>query len=227
VKATQKVGYDICNENDFEASFHKIVIVTDGLCGSTGAILGRSLFGLKNLVDRAMAELRSEPITILAGNIDVAQFLTEIEGTASGRANLRDVRIDLHPGKGGVEVYGDRHALASAVLNLLQNAIKFTPTHGSITLTSSATITRVLIEVQDECGGLQPGYEAHLFAGEAPSGTDRTGLGLGLLFSRSAVEELGGILSVRDLPGEGCVFSISLPRVQDVVLERIVSIDAS
>jgi len=196
-------------------SFEALKSGTVGVGGSTGAILGRSLAGLKNLVDGAMAELRSEPVAILAGNIEIAQFLEEVEAAASGRAKIRHIRISLQRGDGDVQVYGDRHALSSAVLNLLQNAIKFTPDRGAVTLTSSATISRVLIEVRDECGGLLPGFEHTLFTGAAPSGTDRSGLGLGLLISRSAVEQLGGTLSVRDLPGDGCVFSIDLPRVQD------------
>jgi signal transduction histidine kinase len=198
---------------------------TVGVGGSTGAILGRSLSGLKLLVDRAMAELRSEPIADLAANIEVAQFLQEVEASASGRARLRDIAIDVHPGEGDVQVFGDRHALALAVLNLLQNAIKFTPPRGSVTLTSSATISRVLIEVRDECGGLLPGFEHTLFAGASPSGTDRSGLGLGLLISRRAVEQLGGTLTVRDLPSDGCVFSIELPRVPSPMQDRLTKTD--
>jgi signal transduction histidine kinase len=70
----------------------------------------------------------------------------------------------------------------------------------------------VLIEIQDECGGL-PGEEAsHLFRPFEQRGADRTGLGLGLAFSRWAVEANHGRIYARNLPGKGCVFTVDLPR---------------
>ena len=70
---------------------------------------------------------------------------------------------------------------------------------------------RVLIEVEDECGGLPPGKAEELFRPFEQRSSDRSGLGLGLAISMQSVEANGGELSVRDLPGKGCVFTISLP----------------
>jgi len=79
-----------------------------------------------------------------------------------------------------------------------------------------ASAERVLIEVQDECGGLPAvpgGTEVdRLFRPFEQRSSDRTGLGLGLAFSRWGVEANHGRIYVRNLPGQGCVFTVDLPR---------------
>jgi signal transduction histidine kinase len=109
----------------------------------------------------------------------------------------------------------DRQLIAAAVANLLHNAFKFGRPNGHITLrTDSATTPdRVLIEVEDECGGLPPGQAEDLFRPFAQRSTDRSGLGLGLAIARESVEVNGGELRVRNVPGHGCVFTIDLPRL--------------
>ena len=111
-----------------------------------------------------------------------------------------------------VEVNVDRQILAGAIANLLQNALKFTRPDGHVTLRTSATAQRVLIEVEDECGGLSPGMAEEIFQAFQQRGQDRSGLGLGLFISRRGVEANDGVIRVRDLPGQGCIFTIDLPR---------------
>ena len=106
----------------------------------------------------------------------------------------------------------DRDLLLSAVGNLLQNAFKFTHPHSEVTLNAYALASRVLIDVQDHCGGLQPGSAESMFVPFAQESEDRSGLGLGLSIARRSVVANGGLLSVRNLPGSGCVFTIDLPR---------------
>ena len=71
---------------------------------------------------------------------------------------------------------------------------------------------RILLDVADNCGGLPAGHEEAMFRPFVQSDTDRSGLGLGLSISRRSVEANDGVLSVRDVPGTGCVFTINLPR---------------
>jgi signal transduction histidine kinase len=96
--------------------------------------------------------------------------------------------------------------------NLLQNALKFTHPPGHVSLKTHTTVDRVQIEIEDECGGLPAGKIEDLFRMFEQRGADRTGLGLGLTISRQGVEESGGAIHVRDLPGKGCVFTVDLPR---------------
>jgi len=77
-----------------------------------------------------------------------------------------------------------------------------------------------LIEVEDECGGLPLGNADDLFRPYEQRGADRTGVGLGLAFSRSGVEANHGRIYARNLPMKGCVFTVDLPRipVQDIAI---------
>jgi signal transduction histidine kinase len=70
---------------------------------------------------------------------------------------------------------------------------------------------RLLIEVEDHCGGLPAGTPDKLLLPFVQSGEDRSGLGLGLDICRRSVEANKGILRVRDIPGSGCIFTIDLP----------------
>jgi signal transduction histidine kinase len=95
----------------------------------------------------------------------------------------------------------------------VQNAFKFTRSQSTVTLRVHASADRVLIEVQDECGGL-PGEaeDKDLIPSFEQRDSDRTGLGIGLTFSRWGAEANGGRLYARNLLGNGCVFTVDLPR---------------
>jgi signal transduction histidine kinase len=102
----------------------------------------------------------------------------------------------------------------------LQNAFKFTRPRSTVTLRVGASADRVLVEIQDECGGLPAGDVNDLFRPFEQRGADRTGMGIGLAFSRWGAEANGGRLYARNLPDKGCVFTVDLPRspVPDVAL---------
>jgi signal transduction histidine kinase len=102
--------------------------------------------------------------------------------------------------------------LGSAVSNLLQNAFKFSRRNGTVSLTARAVGNRILIEVEDACGGLPDGKIEELFRPFKQRSSDRSGLGLGLSITRRAVEANDGTLKARSVAGKGCVFTIDLPR---------------
>jgi signal transduction histidine kinase len=196
---------------------------TVAIGGSTGAVLGRSLTGLRQLVDRALAEVRLNAGDHYHERVDVSAFLGEIGVSDTLEARARGVTLLADPGAGGVEVNADRQLLGSAVANLLQNAFKFTREHGTVWLRTSATADRVSIEIEDECGGLPPAIEEQLFGPTRPQGRDKTGLGLGLMISKRAIEAIGGELRARNHPGTGCVFTVDLPRLKPCQLEHVPS----
>ena len=85
--------------------------------------------------------------------------------------------------------------------------------HGLLSsMASVSTAVDVLIEVQDHCGGLPPGSAERMFKPFMQHGDNKSGLGLGLSIARQSIEADAGTLSVRDVPGIGCVFTIALPR---------------
>jgi signal transduction histidine kinase len=195
-------------------SFQMIRSGRVGAGGSTGTVLGRSLMGLRDLIDTTLSEVRVGAGAIHPSDLLVAKFLDQIRQTASIQAQFREVTFVLEPVDGELTVHADPQLLSSAILNLLQNAFKYTVTHGSVVLRANSTGGRVTIEVEDECGGLAEGNAENLFSafGER-RGKDRTGLGLGLSISRKAVRANAGEIYARNLPGKGCIFSIDLPRM--------------
>ncbi len=186
---------------------------TVGVAGSTGAVLGRSLAGMRDLIDRSFAEIRLEARIHLRERFSLAKLVEDLEVDAAMEANAHGLELRVTSVDAGVSIEGDRQILAAAVANLLQNAFKFSRAGSRVSLTVTATLERVLIDVEDQCGGLPPGKVEELFLPYSQRSTDRTGLGLGLSISRRGVEAHGGVIRVRDLPGRGCVFTIDLPRL--------------
>jgi signal transduction histidine kinase len=184
-----------------------------GLTGATGAVLDRSLVGLRNLIDRSLAEVRMKAgLPVEHQLFSLADFIAEIKMSASLEAQLHDCMLIVSIVDPKLAVAGDHDLLMSAVGNLLQNAFKFTKPHSEVTLNAYAAADRILIDVEDNCGGLPAGDAEQMFRPFIQSETNKSGLGLGLSIARRSVEVNGGILSVRDVPGSGCVFTIDLPR---------------
>jgi hypothetical protein len=184
-----------------------------GLAGATGAVLDRSLIGLRNLVDRSLADVR-----VTAGMparhqlIPLAGFIAEVKISASLEAQARGCGLEVRAVEPHLAIEADRELLFSAVGNLLQNAFKFTEQNTDVVLHAYRSGDRVLIDVEDNCGGLPPGDAEKMFLPFAQGSPDKSGLGLGLSICRRSVEANNGVLSVRNMPGSGCVFTIDLPQ---------------
>ena len=182
-----------------------------GVGGSTGQVLRRNLVAARDLIGRSLAEVRLTHGIQNPVRFAVASFIEEVAHAASLEANERDITFTVMPVEDGVAIEADRQVLGSVIENLLQNAFKFTRPRTTVTLRVAASADRVLIEIEDECGGL-PGETASLFRPFDQRGMDRSGLGLGLAYSRWAVEANRGRIYARTSPGKGCVFTVDLPR---------------
>ena len=183
-----------------------------GVAGSTGTVLHRSLIASHSLVIRSLAEVRLTQAIQNREQFPVAAFIAEIASASALDANARGVRLVVPPVDDALVIAADRQVLAAVVANLLQNAFKFTRPRTSVTLRVGASAARVLIEVEDECGGLPSGNVNELFRPFEQRSADRTGLGLGLAFSRWGAAANDGRIHTRNLPGRGCVFIVDLPR---------------
>jgi signal transduction histidine kinase len=202
-------------------SFAAIKGGTVAINGATSAVLDRSLVGLRDLIDHALADVRlAAGVPLQLDYVAVGQFIAEVQVAASLEAKDKGCEFTVSSVEPGLAIHVDKQLLYSAVSNLLQNAFKFTRSHGHVSLKAYGTGDRVLIEVKDQCGGLPEGKAEAMFHSFEQHGADRSGLGLGLSISRRAVEASGGELRVRDIPGIGCVFTIDLPRRSDAAGSR-------
>lgn len=182
-----------------------------GISGSTGQLLVRALASMRDLVDRSFVVVRLKTGLASPGPIMIGDFMEEVEVSAMLQANSYGHQFTVETRDARAVVYTDRQILASIVTNLLQNAFKYTRPHTHVTLRASAASNRILIEVEDECGGLPAGAAETLFEPYVQMRTDHSGLGLGLSICRRGTEALGGRIQVRNLPGKGCVFTVELP----------------
>lgn len=193
-------------------SFEVLKVSGAGVAGDKGQVLRRSLNDLRTLINQSLSDVRIAHGRDGRGVIAIEDFINEIEAAATLEAQAKGIRLFVPPIMDGLVVEADRNELGAAVRNLVQNAVKFTRPGTTVDLRVRPSADRVRIEVQDECGGLPRGCPDDLFRAFEQRGQDRSGLGLGLAFSRKVVEASGGTISVRNLPGRGCVFAIDLPR---------------
>ena len=182
--------------------------------GATGGVLKRSLASLTSLVKHALDEVRVDAKLGREPEIfSVAEFIADAGSAAMLDANARGCSFAVRHIDTELEVEGDRQPLMGALMNLLQNAFKFTQPQTEVSLNAHVGDDgAVLIEVADHCGGLAPGIEEVMFRPFSRSLQEKSGLGLGLCIARANVEGAGGTLTVRNLPGAGCVFTIRLAR---------------
>lgn len=182
------------------------------VAGATGDVLSRSLKSLDTLVNRSLAEVRltAEPLYDTEV-VSVASLISDAENSASLDGKLTVTNsVDA-----AITIDVNRELILGAVANLLQNAFKFTLPGGGVALRArSGEGSWVHIDVEDHCGGLPPGAAESMFMPFSRRSDEKGGLGLGLAIARRNVEACGGSLSVRDVPGTGCVFSIMLPRCE-------------
>jgi signal transduction histidine kinase len=195
-------------------SFDAIKRGTVGTSGSTGAVHARSLAKLRALVDRSVSEVRLETGEPLLTPLSLAEFIEEVEVGAAMLAEGYGIHFTTKPVDGEIWLEVDRQLLSSALVNLLQNAFKFSRTDGNVMLATTATAERVQISVSDECGGLPKEKREKLFQPFTRASDNSSGLGLGLSIAMSAVKANLGEIQVMDRPGHGCVFTIDLPRHQ-------------
>lgn len=185
-----------------------------GITGPTGAVLNRCLTGLGNLVDRSLEDVRSGGPALPATSqlINLSEFIADVVSSARLEALARGCVFKVSEVDSRLAVDGDRNLLFSAVANLLQNAFKFTVHGTEVLLSVYPAADRIRIDVEDHCGGWAPAALEQMFRPLTQGGGERSGLGLGLSICKRAVEAQHGVLSVRNVPGAGCVFTIDLPR---------------
>jgi signal transduction histidine kinase len=186
-----------------------------GISGSTGAVLDRNLARLRHLAERALAEVRLDAGIHACEPVALTELVEQAGAAATLEATARGHQLSITAVEPGVVVSVDANLLSAALANLLQNAFKYSQPHSHIVLSTDTTSPddRVLIEVEDECGGIPPEVMDGLFHPFERRTASRSGLGLGLAIARDGISACGGTIRVRTLAGQGCVFTVELPRL--------------
>ena len=183
---------------------------TVGIRGSTGDVLGRSLVGLRDLVNRSLTEVRLTAGIARHRHVAVAQLIEDIEVSAVLGARVRGLRFTVTEIDPELAVETDREILTSILSILLQNAFKHTRAHTHIWLHTHATRDRVLFDIEDQCGGMSTGKADLLLAPREP-GDESAAAESGLAFCARGVTTLHGTIRARN-QNQGCIFTVDLPR---------------
>jgi two-component system OmpR family sensor kinase len=162
-------------------------------------------------VDEGRLELHTE-------QVDLGGLLREVFETAQLLGEEAGVGVALELPEAPVVVAADGGRIRQLVMNLVTNAVKYTPAGGSVWLTLTGTPAAATISVRDSGVGIAPGDVGRVFdrfwrADPARSRTgERPGIGLGLAISKWIAEAHGGSIGVTSRPGRGSTFTVTLPR---------------
>lgn len=177
---------------------------------------GRHLLALINdLLD--VAKIEAGKLDLRIGSIDCRTVIDEVVASLKPLAADKglDLRVSMPAGDGGVFVLSDRRALSQIVINLVNNAVKFTERgHVTVALVSAQGPVGkgVRIDVSDTGCGIRPEDQGRLFNAFArvDAAAPQEGTGLGLHLSRKLAEQLGGSITLRSEYGQGSTFSLLL-----------------
>lgn len=179
-----------------------------------------------NLLDLSRIEAGAFELSI--GRVDTAEVLLSCLKSQSRAAEFRRHQLELQPAAGLPFICADQKALRRVISNLIENAIKYTPDGGYITLAARRMGEQVEISVTDNGRGIPAqdlpvlfdkfhrGRPSPVAAGGAlaaalPELEEVPGIGLGLYLARNVIEQMGGHISVASEVGRGSTFILRLP----------------
>ena len=178
---------------------------------------GRHLLGLVESV-LGYARVSVGRVEIGLQDVQLAGVLLEAEVIIAPLAEKKGIacRGLRLAAESGVSVYADPDKLLQVLVNLLANAVKFTPAGGRIDVTFHARGPRVEIRVSDDGNGIAPEHRERIFEPfvqlDDSLARDAEGTGLGLAISRELAIGMGGGLSVESELGQGSTFTVTLSR---------------
>jgi two-component system CheB/CheR fusion protein len=148
--------------------------------------------------------------------VDVSAVVRAVVDGVQAPLERKSLKLTTHTDAATGRVLGDPARLTQVVSNLVNNAIKFTPANGSITVTLATVQHDAVLTVEDSGMGIAPTFLAHVFSRFAQEDATTTrrhgGLGLGLAIARHLVEAHGGTISALSAGvGMGATFTVSLP----------------
>ncbi len=195
----------------------------------------QDLHGQVNRMERMIADLLDVSridagrMSIELSSVEVGPVVDhaceEVRPLLQRRALHRHAPAELPP------VFGQAQKLHQILVNLLTNAIKYSPDGSPVELSVTADREQVHFGVRDEGVGIRtedlPRLFHKFYRAEDPVVRRTSGTGLGLYIVRSLVDMLGGRVDVRSQYGKGSVFTISLPRVQAERARRRAAVAAS
>jgi signal transduction histidine kinase len=147
--------------------------------------------------------------------VDVAQLVKDAAATVLPHARKRGVQVSCEPAD-LPRVTCDREKIRQCLINLANNAVKFTPQGGTVTLAAEKRGERIALAVRDTGIGIAEDHQKRIFETfyqvDGSSTREYGGAGLGLAIVKSYVEAHGGEVRVESAVGRGTTFTVVLPQ---------------
>jgi two-component system phosphate regulon sensor histidine kinase PhoR len=160
-----------------------------------------------------LSRLESGKSAVSLAPTDMVALLGEVVERFAPRAAAQGLELRLEIPRSLPWVQADRYRLQGAVANLLDNAVKFTPAAGSVTVSARHQGDWLQVQVRDTGIGIAPEHLPHVF--ERFYMVDRSsrqpGVGLGLSIAKHVVQAHGGTIQVESQEGAGSVFTLTIP----------------
>jgi signal transduction histidine kinase len=202
-------------------------IIADGLAGQTTPqqdeylqIILRNVGQLRAMIEDLLevTQERTGKLLLELQSVSVNEAATYAVDTVKGAAKQQEITLSFLPSAGLPSAFADATRVRQILTILLDNAVKFTPAGGTVTVKAreyEKDASMVLIEVSDTGCGIKPGETErvfeHLYQVTDPGSAGRRGLGLGLHIAKDLVTRQGGEIWVTSVPGKGSLFSFTLP----------------
>jgi signal transduction histidine kinase len=162
-----------------------------------------------------LSKVQAEETLVGGQLVDLGQVVTAGLAVLSPTVARRDLEVTVALPSAPVCVAGDREMLERVVINLADNAVKFTPDGGSVRVALTAEPSRAVLEVADTGIGVPAHEQQRLFDRFFRSSLAQhhaiPGSGLGLSIAHKIIEKHGGTLEVRSEAGKGSTFRVLLP----------------
>ncbi len=193
---------------------------------------------------RSLLAAQTERLTLLADDIDevtaaeedrlglrpetvtVADLAWAVHNEMRDRYAQKGANLVIDTARGAaIKVSVDRRRITQALINLLANALRHTPTGGTVTITTGHTRDRVTIAVSDNGDGIPPGQLPRIFErfyrGDTARSREQAGSGIGLTITKAIIDaHHGTITAASDGPGRGSTFTITLPSTAPATTDR-------
>lgn len=172
----------------------------------------------KILIDRLLTagRLESGMMKLVHGSIDLGSLLAESANAVKPIANKRKIKIVVSPLEKPIRVVADKSALEQVFINLINNAVKFSPEGKAVTVRASEAGDEVNILIVDQGLGIPAEAIPHLFErfyrAKNVTIAEIPGSGIGLYIVKSIVEELGGRITVHSEANKGTTFVVILKK---------------
>ena len=165
-----------------------------------------------------LSRIESGNVRLVIGPLELSTLMSGTLPLVEQEARKRGIRISHELAPDAVRVLGDATRVKQILTNLLTNAVKYNADQGRIHVATRLIGPEVEISVADTGLGMTPAQMGELFQPFNRLGRERTsqeGTGIGLVISQRLAELMGGSLRARSVTGEGSVFILSLPTVEN------------